>query len=437
MVRAGALLSHNTEYLPFSIFRTPTGIDDLPDELLLGIGAHIAGLDRNRDLANLALVSRKWRAIAQEWLLKEPRFNITYIDQYRWELSHRSELLGQVKSLEIWSTSEGRIQYQEDGRPERKYTKIPAPTAWDRHFKTRCKAIITKFARDERNRWLWKRALKEDVIPALFGVLLCMLPNLRYLKLGDGWLMDFPIFSTMLCHEVATSLHAPYEWQHKYLAGALAHLSPRLQLLEAPAEMATLFFFHAATVFDFRPFQQLKEVDITMEALWHSAGLRRHHQLPDPRKVFPPTLEVLRISEALPYTPIFLKDLCTAKKGGHFPSLRRVEVYHMENMKRTEILGKSYLGPSPVKDVQDMFCAAELEVYLYFPGWSELRTWEIGATPWRLKEEGTLGKGEIQTMRKLLEAQGPRFCEGYLDVVAQAFPGSEAEWDADGDAVMI
>jgi hypothetical protein len=59
-----------------------TTIFDLPHELLLHIGAQFTHLKRNRDLASLSLVCKKWRIIAQEWLLKEPRFNLTYIDKY-------------------------------------------------------------------------------------------------------------------------------------------------------------------------------------------------------------------------------------------------------------------------------------------------------------------------------------------------------------------
>jgi hypothetical protein len=103
-------------YLPFPLYRKSTRIDDLPDESLLNIGAQFTGLTRNRDLGNLALVSQKWRAIAQEWLPMKPCFNITYIDQYIWDLSHGSELLGQVKSLEIWSISEDCTQLDEESR---------------------------------------------------------------------------------------------------------------------------------------------------------------------------------------------------------------------------------------------------------------------------------------------------------------------------------
>jgi hypothetical protein len=71
--------------------RERTTINDLPDELLLNIGAHFTNLNRNRDLRNLALTSKKWKPIAQEWLLIEPRFNLTFIDGYMWEMGHRSQ----------------------------------------------------------------------------------------------------------------------------------------------------------------------------------------------------------------------------------------------------------------------------------------------------------------------------------------------------------
>ena len=57
-------------------------IQELPEEILFNIGAQFISLSRNRNLANLALASRKWRMVAQEWLLKEPLFNITYIYKY-------------------------------------------------------------------------------------------------------------------------------------------------------------------------------------------------------------------------------------------------------------------------------------------------------------------------------------------------------------------
>ena len=121
------------------MFRPPPSIYDLPDELLLNIGAQFTHLDRNSDLTNLALVSHRWRPIAQEWLLKYPRFNLTYIDQYMWELGHRPHLLAQVRSLEIWSTSAGRVRRDERGMSIKEYTPVKAPFALlRRYYKPLC-----------------------------------------------------------------------------------------------------------------------------------------------------------------------------------------------------------------------------------------------------------------------------------------------------------
>ncbi|RMZ69655.1 hypothetical protein GMOD_00006494 [Pyrenophora seminiperda CCB06] len=73
-----------------------TTIHGLPHETIFKIGAQFAGVNRNRDLANLALVSTAWRTVAQKWLLKEPCFHITNIYKYMWKLGHRSKLLEQV-----------------------------------------------------------------------------------------------------------------------------------------------------------------------------------------------------------------------------------------------------------------------------------------------------------------------------------------------------
>jgi hypothetical protein len=182
--------------------------------------------------------------------------------------------------------------------------------------------------------------------------------------------------------------------------------------------MSSLYLYRAATVFDFRPSQQVKELGITMKALWHSAGMRHHHKLPEPREVFSPTLEVLRISEASPYTPIFLKHFCAAKKGGRLPSLRHVEVYYLAPRAAKSHLQTNTNVRNQLHTCNTVFRQAKLELYLYFPGWGEHRTWEIGGTPWRLREEGALGQEEMKALCKLLEAQGLRFSDGYLDIVA-------------------
>ena len=222
---------------------------------------------------------------------------------------------------------------------------------------------------------------------------------------------------------------------HGFLAGPLNQLYSRLTVLEAPVDMTALYFFRTSAVFDFRPFQQLKEAGITMKALYFNAAPRRF-QLPDPREIFPRTLEVLKISEATRQTAAFLKNLCTAKKGGHYPSLRRVEVYYMEFMNDGFVAAAERYSVQ-IEELRISFQAAELELYLYFPKWWVLKTWETGCTPWRLKEEGLLLAAEKRVLQTSLAGLGDTYLRDFVDNVAYGSPPFEAEWDRDGDAVMI
>ncbi|KAF2822853.1 hypothetical protein CC86DRAFT_385050 [Ophiobolus disseminans] len=411
------------------MFRPPKSrptLDDLPDELWLCIAAQFTHLSRNGDLASLALVSKRWRPIAQEWLLKEPCFKLTHIDKYLWEIGHRDHLLPQIRTLEIHSSSEGRIQRDTNGMPKREYTAVSSPAfpLWELKFVEKCQEVIAHLADDKRNERRWSNALAEDVVPALFGVLLCTLPNLRELILGDCWLMDMPIFASMVSPDINGA--SPHLWHHTYLNSVLATLLPKLEVLDVPADMSSLWFSsRAATIFDFRGFQSLRKVGITMKALWWCP--RMYRSPPDPRELFPPTLEVLKISEATEYTPMFLSNLCTAKKGRHFPKLRRVEVYYMEDLQAMKD-SVSYLRyPNAVDFVQQMFRDAELGLYVFFPEWQS-RTWELGGSPWILKKESFAF--ETARRRMLTKATGPF---GIPIPVSDVF---EAEWDVDGDSIM-
>ncbi|KAF1830381.1 hypothetical protein BDW02DRAFT_573077 [Decorospora gaudefroyi] len=416
-----------------------TTIDDLPNELLLYIGAQFTNLDRNWDLANLALVSKRWRPIAQEWLLKVPRFNITFIDRYMWQLGHRPELLSQVKSLEIWSTSDGRVQRDERGRSKSEYVPIPAPDriTQDKEFMDQCEAIIKYFTRERDgpfryNSRRWRRALVQDVVPALFGTLLCALPHLRELKLGDAWLLDFPIFAST--HSAGAQLRSvpPKGWKHDFLLDALRPLLPQLTLLEVPADMTTMYYPGSARgFFDFTRFENLTEIGVTMRAIqgFVPFGISRPWTLPNPTEMFPPTLELLKISEATHYSANFVKDVCLAKKTAGLPLLRRIEVYHVETLDNTIDDASLVHCLSPIDDVHVACEGAEIALYLYFPPCS-MRTWESGGgSPWRLRNEPkALRSGEVACWRKDM---------GPLGVLEKMGKRVEVEWDADGDAVMV
>jgi hypothetical protein len=417
-------------FRPPGPYRQPqTTIHDLPDELYLHIGTYFTHFHRNRDLASLALVSKRWRIIAQEWLLKEPRFQLTHIDKYLHELWRHGHLHPQIRSLEIFSSSEGRIPRDKNSVPKREYTPIRAPLYWSPTFVQKCAESIFHYSQNKRHAKRWITALYHDCIPAIFGVLLYMLPNLRELRLGNTWLMDFPLFSCMLSPDVtAAHIPSPFLWSQMFLSGALESLMLHLQILDVPADMSSLFFpTHANTVFDFRHFENLREVGLTMKALWWWP-LRSHRMPPDPREFFPATLEILRISEATAYTSIFLDSMCKAKIGGHFPKLRRMEVYYVEYLERLMVATVGIQAPHPVADVQHMCRNAQIALYLYFPAWG-LKTWEIEGSPWRLGEESDVWEWAQQ--RGFMKAMGP------FGVTEEVFDTFEAEWDEDGDATMV
>ncbi|KAG9190430.1 hypothetical protein G6011_08518 [Alternaria panax] len=417
-----------------------TTINDLPGELLLNIGAQFTNLNRNRDLANLALASKRWRPIAQEWLLIEPRFNLTFIDGYMWEMGHRSHLLSRVKRLEIWSRSEGRttktMYVSRTGvnvyLTDVAYTPTATPdrTRQEAEFMEICETQIQHYATNKRHAEDWIRALETDIVPALFGVLLCVLPNLRELKVGDAWLMDFPFFANMRSPSAIANPPHPWSWKHNFLSGALTAILPHLTVLEVPSDMTTLMCDHSmATLFDFRRFETLREVTLTMKAIEGHSILRIGTPPADPREIFTKTLETLRINEATHITANFLNELCLAKKTFFFPSLKRVEAYHIEHLEDTRARADIAQCLDPIDDVRAMFRDAEVAVYLYFPPWT-MTTWDSeGGTPWRMKTEpDELHRGECTCYQK---AMGP------FGVPQEPMDRFEVEWDAEGDAVMV
>lgn len=401
-----------------------TSLHDLPDELLFHIGAHFTNRTRNTDLSALALVSRKWRTIAQEWLLKAPRFNLTYIDVYLWELGHHSHLIPQIRALEIWSTSVSRVSRDEAGLSVKKYTPIPAPPLLLQRqaLFEKCAEIIEHYGDTGRHKHEWRDALQDDVVPALFGVLLCILPNLASLKLGNAWLMDFPIFRQILSADVRAEYYSPPGWRHGYMAGAIAAVADKLEILDIPADMTAMYFCaRAATVFDYRRFTNLKELGVSMKALGGYTPLP--WPSPKPKEILPKGLEVLRISEATQYTTTIINQLCHSKNSGHFDSLKRVEIYHQLQHDLTDKLATVLMCLSPVEDVHRVCAHAGVALYIYFPGYC-MHTWELGDTPWSLREEG---KGVLRNAERGIHK---------LPMADVAFPALELEWDGDGDAVM-
>ncbi|KAH4087173.1 hypothetical protein HBI55_240290 [Parastagonospora nodorum] len=295
---------------PTDLFRS---IYDLPTELLFQIGAHFTHNDRNQDVLQLSLVSKRWRNIAQEWLIKAPRFKLTHVDKYISQLIRHERLQPQVTSLEICSLSEHRIPRNQYGLAIRLYHPTRAPVGADPDF----------IASDALQ---WKVAMRQDCLPALLAVLVSMLSNLRELKLGNTWLMDFPILSKMLSPNVIASSMIPSPWLHPWLEGIKDTLRPKLA--------------------------------------------------------------VLRVSKADPQTHRFVEHLYKAKIGGHLPALRRIEVCYMLSNKLVLAANPAFPNRDwdPTLDLQKSCRDAELALYVYVPDY-EMATWVLGRSPWLLREE--------------------------------------------------
>ncbi|KAH9861693.1 hypothetical protein J1614_011446 [Plenodomus biglobosus] len=400
----------------------PTTLANLPDEILLNVCAQSTQLTRNTDLANLSLVSKQLRPIAQEWLLKEPRFDLAHIDSYMWELFNRPNLPCQVRSLEIWSTSDGRVKRDARGLTRNEYPQIKVTE--ELLQKTRyLQELLTLHINQNDAEAL--EAIVEDVVPALFCNLLINLPRLQELKVGDAWLMDFPIFERMLSSFTANMLYLPVEWDNTFSLHAYVHLMPRLTVLNVPTDMTSMFFSDLVqAIFDFRPFTALKVLGLSMKAL-HNSCFKK--PATSPQKFLPASLEVLQISEATHVTAEFLSNLCTAKKKGHFPALKLVEVYHQWHLRGC--VRRAAVSPAtlhPVIDVRNDFKAAKMGLLLHFPPWT-FRTWEAGGTPWSLKlHNGALSEAELKVQNEELE--------GAPNTVGS--PTFREEWDHDGDTVM-
>jgi hypothetical protein len=258
-------------------------------------------------------------------------------------------------------------------------------------LKDKCEEIINFFAENVVYKLAWTQALNTDIVSALIGILILGLPNLRELYLGPSWLMDCPFFSQIRSQEIRSTY--PLWWEHLYLAPVLKQLQSRLTILEFPANFEGFHFMGMPrAIFDFRGFQQLTELNISMKALfWTSFAPWRSPT--DPSTILPRSLEVLRISECTETTANFANQLCLLIKQGNFPALRRVELYFKHWRQKIEMDAEEFRCIHPVKDTRKIFSDAGLELYLYFPG-VKWKTCEFGTTPWSCRAEGLLQEVE-------------------------------------------
>jgi len=323
-----------------------------------------------------------------------------------------------VRKLEVWSTSTGRVQRDEHGIAIMEYH---AQKLTDNMLES--SQYLRKLFNDSEksNDTPWREMIRQDVIPGLFNSLLFVLPNLQELKIGGAWLMDFPIFNNLLSSNAIQSRRLPHNWHNSLNKAALSTILSRLTVLNVPADMTGVWFTRRnSNIFDFRAFTALKTLGLSMRAMQNN--FKTISPNAGPSEIFPQSLEVLQISEATEEIAPSLDMLCCAKKGGQFPALRRVEIYHMRHIEFCEVLAP--LNTHPINTARAKFKEAGVALFLYFPP-SSLTTWDAGATPWSLRlQEDALVEGEN---RSFLQAE---------IILIPASPRIEVEWDKDGDTVM-
>lgn len=413
-----------------------TSLLDLPNELILGVVDKIQGRYRNRDLQSLSLVCKRFQDVAQERLLCEPMLKLTHIQIYLWELGHRPTLQHKVQRLEIFSSNKNRelehiFRAPTATRPGQS-VKYPAQRCPSRlhHYVgllPKCSEIINyihspsqeiQFPHTARHREAWQKALKSDIVAALFGILLVILPNLKELYLGATWLMDFPVFRSILHSEAWFCI--PQSWEHDWLNKVFNLLKDRLEVLEFPTNLEMFWFRRLTrTPFDFRSFPKLRYLSVPMAAL-HWCGASRVPPA-KPERVFPPTLELLRISECNEYTPNFMNEVCSSKKKNRLPDLAWVELYFIRDLGEIQAKCQIRRCPDPVHDVRRMFHDAKIGLYLWFPG-SRWSTPEVGGTPWSRAEKKDLNETELEKY-------------GEPDWISAG--SMEWRWDVQGDVEML
>ncbi|KAF1951293.1 hypothetical protein CC80DRAFT_553414 [Byssothecium circinans] len=339
----------------------PTTLTSLPDELLLSITQNINDRHRNTTLRALALVSRRLAPIAQEVLIRVPKFQIRHIHNYLWALGHHSQWIPQITSLEIWSTSSDR-EVTKTTDPRYKNLELaatyPAIRAapqdlWREDGETmrqKCLEMMAYYTEGNQSDYaLWTFALDTDVIASLLGVLLVALVNLKELHVAATW----------------------------------------LEVLVFPADMWYMLYLDARAmcpqaVFNFRYFQRLREISVSMAAVRYSTY---HQDMPeDPWTFLPRTLERIRITEGILWP-------------------QSVDIYW---------------------DAKRECASVGIELFLYFSG-AAVGTQEAGRSLWSLREAGEMADVESDFYgRKVIMT-------GQLEWPVVAYV---CEWDAAGNEVM-
>ncbi|KAF2438398.1 hypothetical protein P171DRAFT_160178, partial [Karstenula rhodostoma CBS 690.94] len=213
-----------------------------------------------------------------------------------------------------------------------------------------CAETAKQFLKHNVHAQDWILALKHNVVPALLGLLLVSLPNLKALRCSALWIMDFPLLTSLISAKVTS---VPINHSH------------------------ILFTGRPSALFNFSSFEKLKNLSMSMEAIYYWDS-RPRLPYPWPMPLLPPNIQTLQISEGTESTASFIEDLCKVKKEGtSFQSLCLIDVFFSLPYDFTVI------APACLRTV----CSdAVVSLSLYFPGFP-ITTPEVDRNLWSLKEE--------------------------------------------------
>ncbi|KAF2242032.1 hypothetical protein BU26DRAFT_510970 [Trematosphaeria pertusa] len=282
----------------------------LPDEILLDIALRFAGRKRNKYLMNLALVDRRFRAIAREGLVRIGIVTLSGLPQYIELLAQHPHWAGHITRLELgkhdWTT--GWL-----GRWNMARLSAEALAACDDTIdRTWPLGERERLKHDLRSHW--------DYTGICLCMLIGMLPNVKELSVGtSSFQMQFMMrLLNIRCHlhrrdESAESLG----FQH--VANLLAE---KLHVLKISRESPT-GLHETESMFDTQSLSKLKFLSISGESLTPSRIAITSRLV---KSTLSPSLEHLRIFyDWKTFSLGWLKQLYNSREC--FNGLRVVQLY--------------------------------------------------------------------------------------------------------------
>ncbi|ORY17339.1 hypothetical protein BCR34DRAFT_597125 [Clohesyomyces aquaticus] len=308
----------------------------LLNELLLEIALKFEGRNKNQDLKSLSLVSKRLCIAGQEALTTAPSFLLEMIHHYMYHLCHNSHLPHKAKKLEITSNTQARMETAR-GR----YAKIPFPRELTRvraDFLTVCRdVILANTSPGSAERLDWCHALSYDIVPALFAVLITVLPNLKEFLVGANWLMDFPIFRYKISPFLLTN----------------DRIKLRLKTLEFPLESRRVSFGNNNLgPFTFVDFHSFRRLSLSAQTFFPS-----RNPPTCPSTILPASLELFRLTDMIRDYGSHIRTMIRAKTAGqHLLNFSRLELFYANALAISGIRIVPGLGPHPIDILEQSAC---------------------------------------------------------------------------------